>query len=98
MKRRIRPVGNKILVKTVSPSEEEIKNGIIIPDTAREQSQEARIISLGNGTKDKDENYRPFDVKVNDIVFLNKYGGTEFEIDGCKYKVIKEEDILATIE
>jgi len=94
---KIKPLGDRILVERVEP-EEEKKGGIIIPDTAKEKPQAAKVVALGAGKLDKDGKRLGFDVKVGNRVFIEKYGGTDVNIDDKEYTIIREDSILAIIE
>ncbi len=93
----IKPLGDRVLIKHVEDSEEQSSGGIIIPDTAKEKPQEADVIALGTGKKDENGKVQAFDVKVGDKVIVSKYGGTEVKLDGEKYLLVREDDILAGI-
>jgi chaperonin GroES len=94
---KIRPLQDRVIVKRVE-EEEKTKGGIIIPDTAKEKPQEARVVAIGKGKVDEDGKIIPLDVKVNDRVLLGKYSGTEINIDGEEHLIVREEDILGIIE
>jgi chaperonin GroES len=87
----IKPLADRVLVK---PDEAETKtaSGIIIPDTAKEKPQRGKVVATGNGTKDEQ-----MVVKENDIVLYGKYSGTEIELEGEKYLIMRQSDILAVI-
>ena len=74
-KAKITPLGDRVLVKQVD-EDEQVKGGIIIPDSAKEKPQEAEVVALGTGKKDDDGNIIPFLVKKGDKVLISKYGGT----------------------
>ena len=93
---KVKPLGDRILVKRLEP-EKSKKGGIIIPDSAKEKPQEAKVIALGQGKLLEDGKRSPFEVKVGDRVFINKYGGTEITINDEEHLIVKEEDILAII-
>ncbi len=95
-KPKIQPLGDRVLVETVEANEQ-IKGGIVIPDTAKEKPQEAKVIALGTGKLDEKGNKIPFDVKVGDKVLTSKYGGTEVKFDDKEYKILSVSDILAVI-
>ena len=78
--------------------DEQVRDGIIIPDSAKEKPQEAEVIALGTGAKDSDVKAVPFNVKVGDRVLTSKYGGSEVKIDGETYLLVREDDILGIIE
>jgi chaperonin GroES len=76
---------------------EQIRGGIIIPDSAKEKPQEAEVIALGTGKKDEKGNSVPFEVKIGDKVLISKYGGTEVKIDNEKFTLVREDDILGVV-
>lgn len=88
---KIKPMANRVLVEIVENGEE-MKGGIIIPDTAQEKSQEAVVIEVG-----PDRKGRSSMVEVGDKVLLPKYGGSQIKIDGQPYQLINESDIIAVI-
>lgn len=93
---RIKPLGDRVLIKRVE-SAEEVKGGIIIPDSAKEKPLEATVIALGTGKTDKDGKSVAFDVKVGDTVLIGKYAGTEVKVGSDAYLILREEEILAVI-
>lgn len=96
MKEKIKPLGDRIVVKRLE-EEEEKKGGIIIPDTAKEKSELGEVIAVGPG-KLTDEGKRvPMEVKVGDKILLGKYAGTEIKLDGEDYVMMREEDVLGII-
>lgn len=90
----IQPLGDRVLVKAIEV-EEEVKGGIIIPDSAKEKPTTAEVLALGNGKKDG-ETYE-FSVKVGDKVIISKYGGTQVKLDDVEYTILREDDILGII-
>jgi chaperonin GroES len=95
-KLKIRPVGDRILVQ-FALDKEQIKGGVIIPDSAKEKPQEAKVIALGSGGKNKDGTVIPFEVKVGDTVLLAKYAGSEVKLNEEKYTLVRESDILGLV-
>ena len=85
----IRPLADRVLVKPAA-AEEKTVSGIIIPDSAKEKPLKGEVIAVGNGTKDEE-----MVVKEGDKVLYGKYAGTEIEIDGEKYLIMRQSDILA---
>lgn len=87
----VKPLADRVIVKA---AEAEVKtaSGIIIPDTAKEKPQKGTVMAIGNGKKDE-----PMTVKVGDEVLYGKYSGTEINIDGENYLIMRESDILAII-
>ena len=96
MKPKIKPLGDRVLVASIEESEQ-IKGGIIIPDTAKEKPQEAKVIALGTGKKDDNGKLIAFSVKVGDTVIVSKYGGTEVKFDDKTYTLVREDDILGIV-
>jgi len=93
---KVKPLGDRVLVEPVE-EKEIVKGGIVIPDSAKEKPQEAKVIALGTGKKDDDGKLIPFEVKVGDIVLTSKYGGTEVKIDDKALKILSVSDILAVV-
>lgn len=92
---KIQPLGDRVLVKPVE-TEEEVKGGIIIPDSAKEKPTSAEVIALGNGKKDGETH--EFSVAVGDKVIISKYGGTSVKYDDVEYTILREDDILGIIK
>jgi chaperonin GroES len=93
---KIKPIGDRVLVEHLE-EKEQVRGGIIIPDSAKEKPQEAKVIALGTGKKNDDGKVTPFEVKVGDRVLISKYGGTEVKLDEKKYTLVREDDILGVI-
>lgn len=93
---RVQPLGDRVLLQR-SNAAEEVKGGIIIPDSAKEKPQEAKVVALGTGKTDKDGKTIAFDVKLGDIVLIGKYAGTEVKVDDIEYILLREEEILAIV-
>ena len=93
----IKPLGDRVLVE-ICENTEEMKGGILIPDTAKEKPQEYRVVALGTGKNDEKGEKIPFDVKVGDIVLTSRYGGTEVKLGDKKLQLVREEDLLGVIE
>jgi len=90
----ITPLGDRVLVKPVDV-EEEVKGGIIIPDSAKEKPTTAEVVALGNGKKDGETH--EFSVKVGDTVIISKYGGTQVKYEDEEYTILREDDVLGII-
>ena len=91
---KIRPLGDRVLVKPVEVAEE-VKGGIIIPDSAKEKPTTAEVLALGTGKKDG-EDYA-FTVSVGDQVIISKYGGTQVKFEDVEYTILREDDILGVV-
>ena len=94
---KIRPLHDRILVERLEEQEVK-KGGIIIPDTAKEKPQEAKVIAVGNGKVGDDGKKIPLDVKAGDKILFGKYSGSEVKIDDKEYLILREEDVLAILE
>ena len=90
---KIRPLGDKVLIKVVEETESS-PGGIILPDSAREKPQKGEVLAVGPGKSSKEGKREEMEVKVGDVVWFSKYGGTNIE----DYKILSESDILAVIE
>ena len=93
----IRPLSDRILVRRVD-AEEQVKGGIIIPDTAKETPQEAEVVAVGPGKRNNSGDAIAPAVKSGDKVLIGKYAGTEIEIDGNDYVIVNEDDVLGIIQ
>jgi chaperonin GroES len=87
----IKPLADRVLVEP-AVAESKTASGIIIPDTAKEKPQKGVIVAVGNGKKDE-----PITVKVGDQVLYGKYAGTEINVDGKEYLIMRESDIFAVL-
>jgi chaperonin GroES len=94
---KIRPLQDRVIVKRIE-EKEQIRGGIIIPDTAKEKPQEGEVIAVGNGKLlDNGTRIEP-GVKAGDKVLFGKYSGTEIKLDGEEYLILREDEILGIIE
>lgn len=93
----LQPVGNRVLLSRLKESEA-LKGGIILPDSAKKKQEQAVVVALGTGKKDKSGNEIPFSVKVNDRVLIDKYSGQEVTISDEEYVIARDEDIIAIIQ
>jgi chaperonin GroES len=92
----IRPLHDRVLVKR-SETQEQVRGGIIIPDTAKEKPQEAEVIAVGPGKLTDDGKRSPMDVQTGDRILMGKYSGSEIKIDDTDYVILREDEILAVI-
>ena len=88
---KIKPLADRVLILP-APAEEKTVGGNIIPDTAKEKPLKGEVVAVGNGTKDEE-----MLLKAGDNVLYGKYAGTEIELDGTKYLIMRQSDILATL-
>lgn len=92
----IRPLHDRVLAKRIEASEQ-VRGGIIIPDTAKEKPQEAEIVAVGPGKFDDDGKRIKLDVKAGDRVLIGKYSGSEVKLDSEEYIILREDEVLAII-
>jgi chaperonin GroES len=88
---KIKPLADRVLINPAA-AEEKTASGIIIPDSAKEKPLKGQVVAVGNGTKDEE-----MIVKVGDNVLYGKYAGTELELEGEKFLIMRQSDILAII-
>jgi chaperonin GroES len=94
---KVQPLYDRVLVRRLDPKKDEVKGGIIIPDTAKEKPMEAKIVAVGAGKLDKTGNRLPLQVKVGDRVLIGKYSGQEVRIEDVEHLILKEDEILGII-
>ena len=87
----IKPLADRVLVQAVA-AEEKTVSGIIIPDSAKEKPLKGHVIAVGTGTKDEE-----MVLKAGDSVLFGKYAGTELELEGEKYLIMRQSDVLAIL-
>jgi len=93
----LRPLHDRLLVKRLE-EKEQMQGGIIIPDTAKEKPQQAKVLAIGPGRTTDDGKLQPIEVKVGDTVVFGKYSGTEVKVDGDDLLIIREDDVLGVLE
>ncbi|KKU31657.1 MAG: 10 kDa chaperonin [candidate division WWE3 bacterium GW2011_GWA1_46_21] len=93
----IKPLADYVLIEPVE-EETTLPSGIILPDTAKEKPQKGKIIATGPGKKDEHGKTIAMEIRVGQFVMYKKWGGTEVKADGKEYLLVKEEDLLATVE
>ncbi len=94
---KFRPLHDRLIVRRLE-SEEKTKGGIIIPDTAKEKPQEAKVIAVGKGKITDDGKLQPMEVQKGDRILVGKYSGSEIKVDGEEHLIIREDDVLAILE
>lgn len=93
---KIEPLDDRVVVEPME-AEEKTRGGIVLPDTAQEKPQRGKVIAVGPGRILDSGERAPLPVKKGDKVLYAKYGGTEIEIDGTTYMILRETDILAKL-
>ena len=97
MSLQIRPLYDRLVVKRIE-QKEQVMNGIIIPDTAKEKPQEAEVVAAGRGKRLEDGKIIALDVKVGDRILFGKYSGSDIKIDGTEYLILREDEVLGVLE
>ena len=92
----IRPLYDRIVVKRIAEAET-TRSGIVIPDSAKEKTQQGEITAAGRGKRLDDGNMVALDVKVGDRILFGKYSGSETKLDGNEYIIMREEDVLGVL-
>jgi chaperonin GroES len=93
---KIRPLHDRILVERLE-EQEQMRGGIIIPDTAKEKPQEGKVIAVGAGKVTEDGKRLALDVKAGDKILFGKYSGSEVKVEDKEYLIMREEDVLAIL-
>ncbi len=94
---KLKPLGDRVLVKRLE-ADNQVKGGIILPDSAKQKQETAEVVAIGTGKKDKSGNLIPFPVKVSDQILMEKYSGQEVTLDGDEYVILRADDIIAIVE
>jgi len=95
---KLKPLYDKIVVRRFEEQEQKTPSGIIIPDSAKEKPQMGEVVAVGEGKLLNNGQTVPPKVKEGDVVIFGKYAGTEVELEGEKYLVMSEDEILAVVE
>ena len=93
----IRPLHDRVVVKRIEESET-MRNGLYIPDSAKEKPQEGEVVAVGKGKRNDDGKQMPMDVKVGDRILFGKYSGNDIKLDGNEYLIMREDEILGVLE
>jgi chaperonin GroES len=94
--KNIRPLYDRIVVKRIE-EQETTRNGIIIPDSAKEKPQEGEVMAVGRGKRLESGELVALDVKVGDRILFGRYSGSETKLDGVEYIIMREEDVLGIL-
>jgi chaperonin GroES len=94
---KLRPLSDRVIVKQ-SEAEEKTASGIVLPDTAKEKPTKGKVISVGPGKLDEHGKAMEIGVRAGDTVYYGKYSGTDIEVDGQKFVILRESDILGVLE
>ena len=94
----IKPLGDRVVLKKVEAKEETTEGGIVIPDSAKEEPQEGKVVAVGPGKRLDNGEVAELEVSEGDVVIYNKFAGNELKRNGEEYLVLSEKDILAIVE
>jgi chaperonin GroES len=94
---KIRPLYDRIVVRRKDVGEQ-VRGGIIIPDTAKEKPQEAEVVAVGEGKYDDNGKRIKLEVQKGDTVLIGKYSGTEIKIDDVEYTILREDEVLGIVQ
>ncbi len=92
----ITPLHDRVIVRRIEEGEQ-VRGGIIIPDSAKEKPQEGEVVAVGEGKYKEDGTRQSLDVKTGDRVLFGKYSGSEIKIDGEELMIMREDEILGII-
>ena len=93
----LRPLGDRVVVVPIE-KESTTPSGIVLPESSKEKPQEGKVIAAGPGARNEQGERVPMDVKVDDVVLYAKYAGTEVKLNGEKYLILRESDVLAILD
>lgn len=93
---KVQPLGDRVLVEVLE-AEQKTKGGIVLPDSAQEKPQQAKVVAVGKGRLTDDGKVVPLEVKTGDVILFGKYSGTELKVEGSEYMMLKEDDILGIV-
>ena len=94
---KLRPLADRVIVRQ-NEAEEKTKTGIVLPDTAKEKPTKGKVIAVGPGKFDDNGKRMEIGVRNGDTVYYGKYSGTDVEVDGQKFVILRETDILGVLE
>lgn len=94
---KLKPLADRVIVKQTE-AEEKTASGLYLPDAAKEKPTKGKVIAAGPGKIDDNGKHIAMNVKEGDTIFYGKYAGTEVEVEGTKYVILRESDILGVLE
>ncbi|HEY7115872.1 MAG TPA: co-chaperone GroES [Tepidisphaeraceae bacterium] len=94
---KLRPLQDRVIVKQ-QEAEEKTKSGIYLPDAAKEKPTKGKVVAVGPGKLDDNGKPMELGVRAGDVVYYGKYSGTEVEVEGTKYVILRETDLLGVLE
>lgn len=94
---KLQPLGNRVLVRRLE-QEEKLKGGIILPDSAKKKQEQAQVVAIGTGKKDKNGAITPIPVNVGDVILMEKYSGQEVTLNDQEFVILRADDLIAVVE
>ncbi len=95
---KIRPLYDRVVIKRVENKEGTMQGGLHIPDSAKEKPQEGEVIAIGKGKRLEDGKLVALDVQVGDRILFGKYSGSDIQLEGTEYMIMREDDILGILD
>jgi len=89
----LRPLHDRVLIRRIE-EQETVRGGIIIPDTAKEKSQEGEVVAVGTGKTLENGSVTPLELKQGDRILFGKYSGTEIKLENQDYLILREDEIM----
>lgn len=96
-KKMLQPLGNRVLVRRLE-AEETLKGGILLPDSAKKKQEQAEVIAVGTGSKDKEGKLIPMPVSVGNVVLMEKYSGQEVTLNDQEFVIVRSDDLIAIVK
>jgi chaperonin GroES len=97
MSLKLKPLADRVIVRQ-NEAEEKTSSGIVLPDSAKEKPTKGKVVAVGPGRLDDHGKRMDMGVRTGDMVYYGKYSGTEVEVDGEKFVILREADILGVLE
>ena len=94
---KLRPLSDRVIVKQ-SEAETKTASGIVLPDSAKEKPTKGKVVSVGPGKVDDKGKHMALNVRAGDNIYYGKYSGTDIEVDGEKFVILRESDVLGILE
>jgi chaperonin GroES len=94
---KLKPLADRVIVQQAA-AEEKTASGILLPDAAKEKPTKGKVIAVGPGKRDDKGKPMEIGLRVGEVVYYGKWSGTEVEVDGVKYVILKESDVLGVVE
>lgn len=96
-KKNLRPLGDRVIVKR-RENERKTASGIVLPDNATEKPDQGEVLAVGPGKRTEDGKVLPMNLKVGDVILFGKYSGQSVKLEGDEVLVMREDDVMATVE